>query len=135
MAILISSMWFGPFWPLCPWDGAVYAFSTSAAGEFRKSRPVRQANRARAADLRRSIRDPTVPGPAITVNQHRRIHKECSDGGALASARRTEIDPSHDRPERRAISRVFVMNGDDPQYRAPMRRVPPPGRPPLPRPG
>ncbi|WP_433577465.1 LCP family protein [Nocardia brasiliensis] len=27
------------------------------------------------------------------------------------------------------------MNGDDPQYRAPMRRVPPPGRPPLPRPG
>lgn len=27
------------------------------------------------------------------------------------------------------------MNGDDPQYRAPMRRVPPPGRAPMPRPG
>ncbi|WP_107653567.1 LCP family protein [Nocardia suismassiliense] len=27
------------------------------------------------------------------------------------------------------------MNGDDPQYRARMRRVPPPGQPPMPRPG
>ncbi|MFG1790842.1 LCP family protein [Nocardia sp. NPDC049149] len=27
------------------------------------------------------------------------------------------------------------MNGDDPQYRAPLRRVPPPGRPPMQRPG